>query len=379
MSDPGQPPDRYNGIVMVVHSWGGGTERHVRELADRLDRQGVDVLMLRIGREPKTIVKLSRLHQDTEMQLGAFSVPDELLSLSEKLAACQVTHMHIHHLVGAGHAASDMMRAIASAAEITYDVTVHDYYLICPRINLIDESGFYCGEPAVSACDSCVVANGSWLGRFPVGPWREQSARLLHGARKVFAPSKDVAARVTRYFPGVTTSVVSHPDDARSILVRGVSGWIAPMVPRRVAVIGTIGPHKGAAVLHRTAEYARRCALPINFVVIGQTDRDSEFLDLGNVVVTGPYEEADVQQLLRSHDCDFAWFPAVWPETYSFTLSTANAAGLYPVAFNLGAIAERILGSGLGRSAAHAYSDPAGQNCPDALQLGDPQNPGRPI
>ncbi len=74
-------------------------------------------------------------------------------------------------------------------------------------------------------------------------------------------------------------------------------------------------------------------------MVIGSTDRDSEFQDLGNVVITGPYEEAGVQGLLRSHGCDFAWFPAVWPETYSFTLSTAYAAGLYPVAFNLGAIA----------------------------------------
>ena len=79
-----------------------------------------------------------------------------------------------------------------------------------------------------------------------------------------------------------------------------------------------------------------------------KTDRDSAFQDLGNVVITGPYEEAGVQGLLRSHGCDFAWFPAVWPETYSFTLSTANAAGLYPVAFNLGAIAERIREAGWG-------------------------------
>ena len=49
-----------------------------------------------------------------------------------------------------------------------------------------------------------------------------------------------------------------------------------------------------------------------------------------------------MQSLLKSRNCDFAWFPAVWPETYSYTLSTANIAGLYPVAFNFGTIAERI-------------------------------------
>ena len=185
--------------------------------------------------------------------------------------------MHIHHLVNGGHIISDFLRSIADTAKMTYDVTIHDYYLICPRINLIDQRGSYCGEPAVSACDDCVAANGSWLGRFSVGLWREQSARLLRGARKVFVPSKDVAMRVSRHFPGVTASIRPHPDEARSIIVRGISERVAKMAPRRAAVIGAIGPHKGAAVLYRTAEYAKRFALPIDFVVIGCTDRDSEF------------------------------------------------------------------------------------------------------
>ena len=36
------------------------------------------------------------------------------------------------------------------------------------------------------------------------------------------------------------------------------------------------------------------------------------------------------------------FFPAVWPETYSYTLTAALRSGLPIVAFDLGAIAERL-------------------------------------
>ena len=93
------------------------------------------------------------------------------------------------------------------------------------------------------------------------------------------------------------------------------------------------------AVVPRMA--AKLAKLGFDVVVESGAGNASAFTDQA-------YEEAGVQGLLRSHGCDFAWFPAVWPETYSFTLSTAYAAGLYPVAFNLGAIAERIREAGWG-------------------------------
>jgi len=43
-----------------------------------------------------------------------------------------------------------------------------------------------------------------------------------------------------------------------------------------------------------------------------------------------------------------AFFPSVWPETYSYTLSEALRAGLFPVAFDIGAVAARIRAAGWG-------------------------------
>ena len=40
-----------------------------------------------------------------------------------------------------------------------YDVTVHDYSYFCPRIDLIDEAGRYCGEPDIQTCGRCIALN----------------------------------------------------------------------------------------------------------------------------------------------------------------------------------------------------------------------------
>jgi hypothetical protein len=87
--------------------------------------------------------------------------------------------------------------------------------------------------------------------------------------------------------------------------------------------------------------------LPLEFVVIGFTDRP-DLRALPNTRVLGAYAEADLPDLLARERCHLALFASVWPETYSYTLSQAFFAGLYPVAFDIGAIAARIRKAGWG-------------------------------
>jgi glycosyltransferase involved in cell wall biosynthesis len=115
----------------------------------------------------------------------------------------------------------------------------------------------------------------------------------------------------------------------------------------RVAIIGAIGPHKGSLVLLQCAEDAAKRRLPITFHVFGYSDK-LKLQELSNVSFTGKYLEEELEMLLARSQCHLAFFPALWPETYSYTLSQGWFAGLYPVAFDIGAIAERIRRSGWG-------------------------------
>ena len=62
------------------------------------------------------------------------------------------------------------------------------------------------------------------------------------------------------------------------------------------------------------------------------------------IAVSGAYAEADLPGLLARVKPHVVWFPAQWPETYSFTLSAAIEAGLPVVASRIGSFVERLQG-----------------------------------
>jgi hypothetical protein len=60
--------------------------------------------------------------------------------------------------------------------------------------------------------------------------------------------------------------------------------------------------------------------------------------------ITGAYEEADLAGLIAQIDPHLIWFPAAWPETFSYTLSAALEAGIPVAATRIGSFTERLRG-----------------------------------
>lgn len=326
--------DGGNAILMVSHAQGGGTNRHVVELSAHLEREGTPVFLL----EPTSATHASLTRS------GALVLPNLTFDLTQNfgelvdiLRLIPVRHIHIHHLLGFHPIIRDLPRAL----QLRYDVTVHDYFTICPRVHLVDDRGSYCEVPDAKTCTKCIQRNGGETGfEVDVDRWRTENGTLLSEARRVYVPSHDVQLRLGKFVPEVVWKVRPHPEesgDSRNVAANQKNGQ-----PLRVAVIGAIGLHKGAATLLECAIDAAKRDLPIEFHVIGFTDRDEELLSTGKVSISGPYAEKDLLAKLTRARCQLAMLPSVWPETFCYTLSEAIQGKLYPVAFDLGAVAERI-------------------------------------
>jgi glycosyltransferase involved in cell wall biosynthesis len=237
---------------------------------------------------------------------------------------------------------------------LAYDFTLHDYLPICPRINMIDETGAYCGnaqfDPLI--CDGCIRVNGldhdleSKYQAFggSVTAWRAIYGDRLGKARRVFAPSQAAADTLLPHFRLKNLSVKPHLEPEQTIVLRSP----APEVTT-VLLLGALADYKGYQQLSRCVQNAAKRDLPLRFVVIGYTRDDEPLLKYGNVRITGEYQPADLPGLIDSIGATIALFLSPWPETYSYTLSEAWANGLYPIALDIGAIAERIRHMNCGR------------------------------
>jgi hypothetical protein len=142
-----------------------------------------------------------------------------------------------------------------------------------------------------------------------------------------------------RYFSDLKVDVEPHAGLPAPI---ALPARASPKNTLRIALIGAIGTHKGYQILLRCARDARARKLPLEFVVIGLTENDAPLLATGKVFVTGYYGEAEAPHLLQRERPDIAWLPSVSPETWCYTLDYALAAELPVVAFDVGAIAERL-------------------------------------
>jgi O-antigen biosynthesis protein len=332
-------------FLFVSHNLDGGTGRHVRDLTHRLSQQGIGVFTLQPKAGDATVGELNHAAVENLSVVKEIDIRHGFSEAASLLRDVGIVHIHIHHLMGFDHEAVSFMQALARECGIDYDFTVHDYTAVCPRVNMMDATGAFCGNSDIDVCERCVQSNGSPFGDVGVWFWRASYGRFLEGARRVFVPDEDVETRLKLFLPDLPVTVRPHPEAVPDAFLRPLAR--RPEGPLRVAIIGATGRHKGSLQLLQCAEDAVRRSLPIRFVMIGFADMP-ELRTLPNVEITGAYVENDLPAILARNQCHLAFFPSVCPETYSYTLSQAFYAGLYPVAFDIGAVARRIRASGWG-------------------------------
>ncbi|WP_157664528.1 glycosyltransferase [Bordetella genomosp. 9] len=317
-------------------------------MSQRLEQEGVPVVFCRPEKKVAGHVSLVDPHTSGTGSLTSFNLAGDVDDFERALRVIGVCHIHVHHLAGFPEDAPDYWVECSRRLRVAYDVTLHDYMAICPRITLTDHTNAYCGEPKPAQCQLCIARNGSPFGQPDVRSWRARYGRLLGSARNVYVPNIDVARRFERYYPGLQMLVRPHEEKTRQ-LDSGIARPVAEIRKRRIGIVGAIGPHKGSRLLLEVASRAAEAGMDVEFVVIGHTDVDFQLRQLGNVTITGRYEDRNAMELIKLARCDFVWFPNTCPETYSYTLSLALYAGLFVVAFDLGAIAQRLREARWGR------------------------------
>jgi GT2 family glycosyltransferase len=322
--------------LIVTHDFGGGTERQVQRVAKQLLQDG-HVVIMRPSFGHSTLVKLENPAPDDAFEMIADPIDCE--GLVAFMEAIGVTSVQVHHLIG--H--SPLVRQALARTRIPYSFDVHDYYVICPQINLITADSRYCEEPPPAGCDACIALRPAH-GAADIRNWREAHRWVVSGAAEVRAPSHDTAARIER-FTGVRPTVQYHePMVAMPAGIERRSTLPTPGDPLRVVLMGFLSLTKGRKVVFEAIEAVRQAGLPIAFHLIGDPLDERPDFDPEVFTYTGPYQERDLDRLIREARPDMFLFASVAPETYSFTLTEAMLRGRPIMATDIGAFAERLVG-----------------------------------
>lgn len=322
----------------------GGTHRHYTEMANEYSCKGY-ILLLEYY---QNVYILSVLLNKKIVEKSIYIGNDRLFGVREELKRWQVKFIHLHHFVYMDEA----LKKFLCSNNYKVAVTLHDYYTVCPKIDLTSD-GHYCKELSADNCDECmqyhksddgVVKNFfvSWKYQLPnITAWRKYWLDVLDKADYVFVPSSDQRERLLRYFPSLTKiRVVENPE----IVVPPAA---CNRKFRRIGILGTISEAKGRSILLNCARMAEQQNLNIQFVLFGTLSPDESQLP-SNLMVKGKYKEDEVYTLINNERIDFFWFTAIWPETYSYVLTIPIRLGIPVMAADLGAIAERIKCGGWG-------------------------------
>lgn len=337
--------DAEEAVLTINHARGGGSARFLQLFEEQLRLEGRNVLRLRaVNNAPTLGVIHDRSGPGTAAEAHVFDLATERADLGIFAQQRRVRRLLLNHWVDRPVEMMDWVRDLADRLTCSYDVVLHDYYSVCPRINLVDGEGLFCGLPPASVCGNCVRRDGAEV---PVGPesWRNAVRHFLAGADRLIVPSHDCADRLRPFLP--RDAMVWEPESDEMLPPeRGTR--ILDNEPLRVAILGALNVPKGLFVVRELAERARRTQAPLRFMVIGPAS-DPEALRKVGVSVSGPYASSEMDRLLASSDPHLVFLPAVWPETWSFVLTTALRHALPVAAFARGAPAERLrrLGRGI--------------------------------
>lgn len=356
------PPDPLK-ILLVAHGLPpesvGGVEQHVEGLARSLVGMGHDVtLYARTSRDGPQ----GTIHEESAWGCRVFRVVyrheglgslQDLYSV-ELLDAAFARFLsehgpfdvaHVHHLTGVSTGILDHLQG----AGIPSALTLHDYWLMCPRGQMWHRLEEVCERVEPERCAACLEPTFPLLGEHPT-----ESVLALHrSALKTLAQADLLITPSARTLPfwkrlGVSTGrfrVVANGVDVTALKAVPPPPAAGPL---RIGYLGTLIPSKGLHVLV-SAFLGVRSRLPAGsrLDIHGNAvpyHGDDTYLErvLGGlpedtpIHYHGPYATAGLARLLTG--LDVVVVPALWEEAFGLTAREALAAGRPVICSRIGGL-----------------------------------------
>jgi len=242
--------------------------------------------------------------------------------------------VHIRHI--AWH--SLKLPQIAKEMSVPVINSFHDFYTICPSVNLVNEHG----ELHIDGLDHG-TNNPLWRDETvsPMTPamltaWKERMTNALSYCDHFITTCESAKEIILKNLPklkNIPFTVIPHGRDFESF-VQPKETFSNNSI--NVLVPGNITLTKGKMLIKQIKALDKNNQ--INFHVLGTCDQD--IMDI--VTYHGKYHRDDFTKKVIDINPDISAVFSIWPETYCHTLTESWASGLPVIGLSYGAVEKRI-------------------------------------
>lgn len=326
-----------NLILYINHSFGGGADLYLRKNAEGLIRNGQDVYQV-VYKPDFHQYELINMKDDMHYYFDDINILLYLVSMKAQHIYFNelVSYPNIKGLIDTVH----NIKLIHPHIQLTY--LVHDYFCICPRLNLINVNDRYCGLPEVKDCDIC-LNSANFDQSKSIVEWRSLNAKLLNTCDEIICFSNSSKKYLVRVYQNLShkIKVIGHVIDELRVPKVENDNIIT------IGLLGQLCKHKGMEEVKELIQYIHSNQLSkYRIVCIGDAQdmrNDSVFF------ATGKYRREDIANLVEEYNIDVFFMSSVCPETFSYTISEIQSMKRPLISYDLGAQGERTKNYKLGK------------------------------
>lgn len=340
-------------IMYVLSTRTGGTPQTNRDLmravadvydcyALRCDRQTIEVLVA--GESDYEVVQTYRLREPIGFATHVSREYDDLVQ--SILVEYSIDLLHIRHLAWHSLNLVEVARGVGVAVVNSF----HDFYAICPTVNLIDRAGTYHPKGVPAGGDNPLWKNDPTAVEMTAAGlerWQAMTQAAVAGCDAYVTTCHSARQLLLDALPllagrGDDFHVIPHGRDFDGFSQLAVDAGIGPGEPLRVLLPGNIGLSKGKELIRRVRQLDVDGL--IEFHLLGVCDADLA----ADVVDHGRYRRDEFAGRVAKVRPHVAAVLSIWPETYCHTLTESWACGVPVVGVRYGAVEERIARHGGG-------------------------------
>lgn len=300
-----------------------GTEKFVRNISETLQNQGYAHLNFFSFYDDKKKMKTKLVgvnYNDCFQGVYKYSEIKRIIDKYSIKKNLSFSAIHLQHIL---HHDLELLEQIICELRIPVCYIVHDYYILCESLKLINSKGCFCGVsvPDTEKCCDCQYQEKAII------HWKRmyQFIQGIFGQLNyIVTPSDYVTRNLKSAIPFIREIIVTRPH----LVTEGLT--VLPEVSKKKLRIGFAGgqfPEKG---YHKWKELVSKLSESnlYEFVYLG-SGRET-VPNVQNVFVSTAVQGEDAMvNAVKDRSIDLVFLWPNWPETYSYVYYELAVAGAY--------------------------------------------------